>query len=69
MKMKRCKFCEHRACNDRNEEVCKKHLIYVGDNVESDISCNDFTVDANIRPRIIVLLVSIVLLFLLTTLI
>ena len=33
--MKKCKFCEHHACNKRDEEVCVKHLVYVGDDVEA----------------------------------
>lgn len=67
--MKKCKFCEHRTRNDNNEEVCVKHLIYVGDDVEAGVSCNDFTVNANMVPGIIFLVVSFGLLILLTALI
>lgn len=67
--MKRCKLCEHHAYNEHNEEVCTKHLIYVGDDTELGTSCNDFTVDANMVPGIIVMVVSVGLLFLLTALI
>lgn len=68
-KMKKCKFCEHHACNERDEEVCVKHLVYVGDDVEAGASCNDFTVNASMVPGIIFLVVSVGLLFLLTSLI
>ncbi len=67
--MKKCKFCEHHACNEHGEEVCLKHLIYVGDDVEAGVSCNDFTVNASMVPGIIFLVVLVGLLFLLTALI
>lgn len=69
MKMKKCKLCEHHAYNDHDEEICRKHLLYVGDNVENDIFCNDFTVNAGILPGIIVIIVFICLLFLINALI
>lgn len=67
--MKRCKFCEHHAYNDHDEEVCLKHLIYVGDDTESGTSCKDFNADTNMALGVIVLVVSVGLLFLLTALI
>ena len=67
--MKKCKFCEHRTRNDNNEDVCVKRLLYVGDNVKDEISCNDFSIDADILPGIIVVIVSIDLLFLMNALI
>lgn len=67
--MKKCKFCEHRTRNDNNEDVCAKRLLYVGDNVKDEISCNDFSIDADILPGIIVVIVSIGLLFLMNALI
>lgn len=67
--MKKCKFCEHHAYNQYDEEVCKKRLLYVGDNIEDEILCEDFTISTGILPGIIVMLVSIGLLFLMNVLI
>lgn len=67
--MKKCKLCEYHTCNERAEEVCVKHLIYVGDDVDAGISCNDFTIKIEAIPGIIILVVSVGLLFLLTALI
>ena len=42
--MKRCEFCVHHDYTENLEEVCTKHLIYVGDQ-KHDFPCKDFCTD------------------------
>lgn len=47
--MKRCEFCEHHCYTDNFEEVCCKHLIYIGD-IENDFECREFKADPKVIP-------------------
>ena len=47
--MKRCKFCEHQGFTEKAEEVCTKHLMYLGD-IEHDFECKEFSTDLKASP-------------------
>ena len=47
--MKRCEFCVHHDYTDKLEEVCTKHLMYLGD-VDHDFSCKEFSTDLKAIP-------------------
>lgn len=56
--MKRCDFCDHCGRTDKNEEVCTKRLIYVGD-LEHYYPCDDFEISVDAKHLGLVLLVLI----------
>lgn len=56
--MNKCKFCEHYACNDRKEGVCKKYLFWLGDD---DLpSCEGFSINIRTRYAVRLLLLTVV---------
>lgn len=42
--MKKCEFCEHHDYTENLEEVCTKHLMYLGE-IEHDFPCKEFRAD------------------------
>ena len=59
--MKRCEFCVHHDYTDNLEEVCTKHLVYVG-NQKHDFPCKDFCAD--VKFGTVALAVSVLFLLL-----
>lgn len=51
--MKKCNFCDHCGCTEKNEKVCKKHLVYVGDDVV--FPCGSFTIKIEAKYAALVL--------------
>jgi hypothetical protein len=61
--MKTCKFCDHFSRTERDEEVCTKFLLYVGeDKIESP--CKGFEMTMSPKKAVIVFALVIVFLFL-----
>lgn len=52
--MKRCDFCDHCSRTEKDEQVCTKHLMYVGD-LEHDYPCGDFSVRIDLKETLIIL--------------
>ena len=42
--MKKCDFCIHCGCTDKNELVCSKRLLYV-EEVDKNYPCSDFAIN------------------------
>lgn len=51
--MKRCDFCGYCSHTERDEQVCIKRLLYVG-NLDKDYPCSDFSVRFDIKESIVV---------------
>ena len=58
--MKKCEFCDHCGCTIKDEKVCKKHLVYVGDDVY--FPCNSFTIKLEAKHATVMLGICIVVL-------
>ena len=55
--MKRCDFCAHCGRTEKDEQVCTKRLLYVGD-LEGDFLCEDFTILLDLKAALIILGIS-----------
>ena len=62
--MKRCDICGYCSRTERDEQVCTKRLLYVGD-LEKDYPCSDFSVRFDVKETVIVLGVCILALIIL----
>ena len=61
--MKKCNFCDFCGRTERDEQVCTKRLIYVGD--LKDYPCSDFSIKLRTTFPLVVLGLSIAALFIL----
>ena len=66
--MKRCEFCEHHAYTENLEEVCTKHLMYLGD-IEKDFPCKEFQTSHQLIPVVVGVTTFVALLFLMVLLV
>lgn len=66
--MKRCEFCEHKGFTEKAEEVCTKHLMYLGD-IEHDFVCKEFSSDLKFSNVALAAFILFAFLFLMVSLI
>lgn len=66
--MKRCDFCGFCGRTEKDEQVCTKRLLYVGD-LEKDYPCSDFSVRIDSKAILVALIAGIAALTILTLII
>lgn len=67
MIMRKCRYCDHRGCTERGEEICTKYLLYIRED-QIDQSCKGFEYTLDLKKAslimvgLAVLILSIIML-------